>query len=859
MQTESNPKSAIQNPKFFVPFVPSWLILERLMRPFSLSYFLTFSLLLGCISETPDLPPAVTPDQFPAAPTQLEAPYAGWNYVELIWQDNSRNENGFTLERRFPPSVQWQEIKLLPQDSTHWFDEEGIGELTTCDYRVSAFNDAGVSSYSNEASATTQLAAPTELMAVALSAYRIELKWIDNSEKEDGFEIEGMLRDSVIIRARVAANTTTFSDSGRFKPNTTYRFIIRAFRGDVFSETSDVASATTLPIPPAAPSNLTAEAVSSSQINLAWRDNSDNEDGFKIERTTVAGGSWTQIGQTGAGVNSFRDADLASNTIYIYRLRAFNTAGNSAYSNEASATTNQVPPAAPSNLTAEAVSATQINLAWTDNSETEDGFRIECWTSADVHYEPIEVAANVTHYENTGLQPNTIYTYRILAFNGAGNSDYSNEASDTTNDIIGAIPAAPSNLVAEAASSTQINLGWADNSDNEDGFRIEYWTSIDVTHVPIEVAAGVTSYQHTGLQPNTTYTYRVMAYNSAGNSAYSNEASATTPREPLAAPSNLRAEAVSSRQINLTWDDNSNNEDGFKVERKTGAGGVWSEIRQTIADITSYGNSGLASNTTYYYRVLCFNAGGNSAYSNEASATTTPIAGDERDFPLGDTTITMVWIPPGSFMMGSPGDELGREGDEGPVHRVTFASGFWMGKYELTQQQWTVVMGSNPASDYGVGDNYPVYNVSWNDIQNFESALGNEFRLPSESEWEYACRAGTTARFYWGDDPSYIQIGNYAWYDGNSGGSTHLVGQKTANNWNLYDMAGNVLEWCEDRYHYNYNGAPTDGSSWAGGDENYPVLRVGSFANDGRCCRSADRSRNRPIHIDEGFRLVCNP
>jgi formylglycine-generating enzyme required for sulfatase activity len=236
--------------------------------------------------------------------------------------------------------------------------------------------------------------------------------------------------------------------------------------------------------------------------------------------------------------------------------------------------------------------------------------------------------------------------------------------------------------------------------------------------------------------------------------------------------------------------------------------------------------------------------------------------GEERAFLLADSVeIVMVWIPAGDFQMGSPDNEQDRQGNEGPVHLVTFASGFWMGKYEVTQAQWAGVMENNPASDYGVGANYPVYNVSWNDIQEFESALGDSFHLPSEAEWEYACRAGTTTRFYWGEDANYSQIGTYAWYYDNSG-ETYQVGSKTANGWGLHDMSGNVYECCEDWYHYSYSGAPDDGSAWVAGEAgDFRVLRGGSWSLYARDCRSSTRhgySLDFRGNGSFGFRLIRN-
>ncbi|RJP32347.1 MAG: formylglycine-generating enzyme family protein, partial [Candidatus Omnitrophota bacterium] len=140
--------------------------------------------------------------------------------------------------------------------------------------------------------------------------------------------------------------------------------------------------------------------------------------------------------------------------------------------------------------------------------------------------------------------------------------------------------------------------------------------------------------------------------------------------------------------------------------------------------------------------------------------------------PSGAKPLEMVLIPAGTFTMGSPSSEKDRDDDEGPQHQVTISKPFYIGKYPVTQAQWLAVMGTNPAEGYGVGNDYPVYNISWNDCQEFIKKLNQmgqgEFRLPTEAEWEYACRAGTTTRFFWGNDLNYTEIKDYAWYDGNN-------------------------------------------------------------------------------------------
>ena len=191
-----------------------------------------------------------------------------------------------------------------------------------------------------------------------------------------------------------------------------------------------------------------------------------------------------------------------------------------------------------------------------------------------------------------------------------------------------------------------------------------------------------------------------------------------------------------------------------------------------------------------------------------------PVAG--TSFKDCDDCPEMVRIPAGTFLMGSKADPFASSqpsADEQPQHQVSVKA-FAMGKYEVTQEQWYAVMGNLPSNFKG--RSLPVEQVSWSDAQEFVRRLsaktGKTYRLPSEAEWEYAARAGSRTEWSFGD--SQNELGRYAWFNANSGNTTHPVGEKLPNAFGLHDMHGNVWEWTEDCWNDNYNGAPNDGSAW---------------------------------------------
>jgi formylglycine-generating enzyme required for sulfatase activity len=231
----------------------------------------------------------------------------------------------------------------------------------------------------------------------------------------------------------------------------------------------------------------------------------------------------------------------------------------------------------------------------------------------------------------------------------------------------------------------------------------------------------------------------------------------------------------------------------------------------------------------------------------------------------GGIELEMIKIPAGSFLMGSPDTDDTAYGDEKPQHQVKLQE-FYLGKYPITQEQYQAIMGNNP-SNFKDDLKNPVEQVSWNDAKEFCQKLndetGKKYRLPTEAEWEYACRAGTQTRYYFGDEES--QLGDYVWYDENSDSKTHPVGEKKPNNWGLYDMSGNVWEWCEDPWHDSYADKPENiknngNTIWSSSDASLRVLRGGSWNFVSRSCRSAIRGRYDADvrNLLVGFRLAVS-
>jgi titin len=579
---------------------------------------------------------------FVSAPSNLTATKASGG-VQLSWYDNSWNEDGFTIERSSDGGATWGTLDTAAADSYGYLDATAsVG--ATYKYRLKATNGTDESAWSNVATLAVVPSMPGSLTATSISASRIDLSWADVAG-ETGYVIErGTDRIPFATLTTVGANVSSFSDTN-LVAGTRYYYRIRAISSVGASGNTAAASAFTRP----AQSNLTLTVLATNQITLSWRD-VVGETGYRVERT-ADGTNWSVIGTRGANVLTFADAGLTANTIYSYRVVAYNTGGDG---QAASATATTLLPA-PTGLTTSGASASQINLTWT-NQASETGYRVERSTDLRTWVIVTTVGADVTSYSNTGLVGGFAYAYRVRAVNAGGVSTPSASSTAWT------MPLAPA-LVATPTADTQVSLAWT-NVAGETNYILQRsadgstnWTTVASPTV------NVATYLASGLTGDTTYHYRVIAHNASGDSAASNVVS---PRTLLPAPGGLTGASSSASQINLTWAD-STGESGYRVDRSVD-GRSWYVMATLGANVTSWSNTGLVAGYAYAYRVRAINAGGVSVGA-AATTWTLPAAPGLVAAAASDTQINLAW----TNVAGETNYVLQRSGD-GSTNWTTVAS-----------------------------------------------------------------------------------------------------------------------------------------------------------------------------------------
>jgi fibronectin type 3 domain-containing protein len=473
----------------------------------------------------------------------------------------------------------------------------------------------------------------------AVSPSEIDLSWA-RSPSASGYQVfrsDNGATGSYSLIASTAATVTSYADAG-LTGSTQYCYEIRSFKAagknTTYSVYSAAACVTTLAPAVNAPSGVDVVPVpneyfgdpTNSAIRVSWKDNSTNEDGFRVERASAPAGPWTVAVTTPANVISVYQNGTREQQV-CFRVFAVSAAGASTASS-ADCTT---PPANPTNLVAKAVDRQSITLTWTDNSAFEDGYNVSRLDAAGVWTDIATLAPNAASYRDAGVTADMTYTYRVKALKDGGFSDYTNESTAAIATTPPTAPLATSaSYWADGYSWLYIGILWRDESNNEEAFRIESGDDVSGWRTYATTGANLQSFQlklslwDTPIVP-TSACYRVIALNGVGESAPSN----VICTEWANPPTNLTATAIDQQGIDLSWTDNASYERGYMVFRSTTVDGSYDFVAETPANATSYHDMGLASGQEYWYFVVS-DFGGDSdiyEYSDRVSATTLSATG----------------------------------------------------------------------------------------------------------------------------------------------------------------------------------------------------------------------------------------
>lgn len=553
----------------------------------------------------------------PDAPSSLRASVVSGSGITLLWNDNSNNETSFIIERYDDSQKKYVTIGTATEDSTTYTDNTAVQGRTYI-YRVYAYNGMGRSaSPSNEVTINAwDAVAPASLDVKPVSPTRLDLTWSYTGSDNYNTIIERKkgVDGTWTTIFTTAAGVLKYSDTG-LEPNTRYFYRVRkslgtGVSGEPFPDESGHGAYTLLPTP-----TVSAKATSDDTIYISWSGVSNAD--VVIERK-MANGAFSPIMTVGPTVQGWYDnTGIVPGAFYTYRIMAKTATNYSLYSNEI--TVHSYYLGTPYGLTLSVRQNDEIELRWVDNSTDEAGFEI--WRGAYGSGQfglYATVGKNVTTFIDSKVDRGVQYTYRVRAFSEGG-STYS-EFSGTVSGGIGIINP-PADLRYEYISEHQIKLRWTDTSDNEYGFIIEQkigdngsWNNI------AWVSANQTEYIISYLNKYMKYYYRVRTINYSGNADAVSEEILVFTALP-GAPSDLQAVSMSSSQIKLKWNDNSDSEKGFRVLRSLYSDRNFYPVAELVKDTTEYYDSGLSAGTRYYYKVEAYNDTGRSE-SNVAEART---------------------------------------------------------------------------------------------------------------------------------------------------------------------------------------------------------------------------------------------
>jgi len=515
------------------------------------------------------------------------------------------------------------------------FSVTGLSANTTYYYRIRAYNEGGDSPNSNTITVTTlpnQPSAPVANTATSIIQTSCTANW-GSSTTATGYRIDVATDNAFTTfisgyNNKDIGNATSTSVPG-LTANTTYYYRIIAYNISGDSPYSNTITVTTLPNPPVAPVSTSATSILQTSCTANWG-SSTTATGYKLDVSTdnsfttfVSGYNSKDIGN----VTSYNATGLIANTTYYYRVRAYNTGGDGNYSNTITLTTLPNPPVALVSTSATSIVQTSCTANW-GSSTTATGYKLDIstdnsFTTFVSGYNSKDIG-NVTSYNATGLIANTTYYYRVRAYNTGGDGNYSNTITLTT------LPNPPVALVSTSATSivqTSCTANWG-SSTTATGYKLDISTDNSfttfVSGYNSKDIGNVTSYNVTGLIANTTYYYRIRAYNTGGDSQNSNSITFTTLPNPPSAPTTITATSIVQTSFTARWN-SSNTATGYRIDIATNNSFtvyLTGFNDKDVGNVLTFNVAGLSAKTSYYYRVRAYNTGGTSSSSSTITVTT---------------------------------------------------------------------------------------------------------------------------------------------------------------------------------------------------------------------------------------------
>ncbi len=682
-------------------------------------------------------------------------------------------------------------------------------------------------SFDNPVDTNVQLDAPAITTVIAQADTAVLIAWTYSGKAISGFQIERQVGSgSWTTVASTNASARQLIDQVALIAGQSYKYQMRALSS---SNQSAYATSTPLSILFTDPTNVILTAQADTAVVVGWTYSGTLQTGFEVDRQ-LGTGSWTGVGNTNASARQLIDrVALVAGQTYRYQVRALSSSNQSAYASSAPLSITFTDP---TNVTLTAQADTVVVAAWAYSGALQTGFEVErqvgtgSWTGVGTTN-----SAARQLIDRVALVAGQTYRYQVRALGSNNQSAY------VTSMPLSIVFTDPTNVTLTAQADTAVVLGWNYTGAFQTGFEVERqigagsWTGIGTGN------SSSRGYRDDlALSDGQTYAYRIRAVSRNNQSQFG---SCTPFFASLGAPSNVTITALSSSSVSLSWQDNSSIEYAFGIEESTdGLNFVWIGTSPTGTSIGTFATTHV-SGQNYWFRVRAMGRFANGVYSS-----VTP----PRAIPPG-----MIFVTGGTFQMGSTRGPY----SEQPIHPVTLSS-FWLDATEVTVAQYRTFCTATGRSmplvpAWGWSDDNPIVNVNWNDATAYAQWAGK--RLPTEAEWEYAGRGGnkTNGYTYGGGNT----IGDVAWYAGNSGNRTRVVGTKTPNELGLFDMSGNVQEWCSDWYDETYYSRSPTVNPKGPSSGIARVLRSSAWSSAELGCVITSRRGVEPSIIYDFFGLRC--